>query len=99
MGVSLDFTTKDEYLEFVMNKFNMRELIYNAIDLAYFEGLDIAVVFESYVEETGQTSTHVIQRETWIFSLNQVLKASEEIEDYEYCEMVYTLIKELEECL
>jgi hypothetical protein len=90
------FKTNEEFNCFLIDdKFIMHELIVNAIEYSFYTNEEYAAILEAYVEEKNNSFMIGITKPEWLGALDKSLKYFERVEEYEMCEIVFTLIKEI----
>lgn len=90
------FKTSDEFNHFLLTeKTFMHETIVNAIEYSFYMKEEYAAVLEAYVEEKANSFMIGVNKPEWIVSLEKALAYFEKEEEYEMCEVVFTLIKEI----
>ncbi len=90
------FKTSEDLNSFLLNeKTFMHETIVNAIEYSFYMNEEYAAVLEAFVEEKNNSFMVGISKPEWLGALEKSLKYFERVEEYEMCEIVFTLIKEI----
>jgi len=90
------FSNEDDEKEFLKNqKWLIHSLIVESVKKAYNEGLDNIVVFRMINTVSNFIMTSELYRDDWVGSLNKSLSYYESVEEYENCEKIKKLIKEI----
>ena len=93
-----NFKTEKDFNHFLLTeKKEMHEIIVNSIEFSFYMKEEYAAVLEAVVEDKNNSFMIGVTREQWIPSLQKALDYFETSEEYEMCEIVFSLIKEIRE--
>lgn len=93
----ISFDTRSELNEFLLTeKSVVHEAIVNAIEYAHQNNDDSALAVEAIILDEDNSHFIMAPKELWSECLSKSLSYFENIEDYEMCEIIFTLKKEIE---